>query len=68
MSAIREAESLESGSGAERDCCAGRGKGDEESCCGRHGGRGEHCCSGADVGPEAGRGADPTAAAPSDVE
>lgn len=31
MSEIREAESLESGSVAERDCCAGRGKGDEKS-------------------------------------
>jgi len=29
----------EGSSAAERDCCAGRGKGEEESCCGRHGGR-----------------------------
>ena len=33
-------------SGAERDCCAGRGQGEEESCCGQHGGHGERCCSG----------------------
>lgn len=40
----------EGSSAAERDCCAGRGKGEEESCCGRHGGHGESCCSDAEHG------------------
>jgi len=44
--AVPEKRPGEPQSGAERDCCAGRGQGDEESCCGQHGGHGERCCSG----------------------